>query len=154
MHRRLRAWAIGAALARPRHTVLACCGDGSFLMRVQELEVMARLSLRIIIVVFNDRQLGTIRARERARGLNVAGLTLQDRLSQRAVGDLLACSRSIHGCVGRFLMVFSPFDCRPGRRSNGENSVQSVCTVSAQQGDSLVNVFGIDSRFNGVLSCR
>jgi acetolactate synthase I/II/III large subunit len=71
-------WAIGAALARPQQTVLACCGDGSFLMRVQELEVIARLGLRMIILIFNDHQLGTIRARERARGLHVTGLTFPD----------------------------------------------------------------------------
>ncbi len=67
-------WAIGTALARPNQPVLAFSGDGGFLMRLQELEVVARLSLKIIFVVFNDGQLGTIQARRVARGLEASGL--------------------------------------------------------------------------------
>jgi len=67
-------WAIGTALARPGLPILTFCGDGGFLMRIQELEVVARLGLRIVFVIFNDRQLGTIRARAEARGLDAPGL--------------------------------------------------------------------------------
>jgi acetolactate synthase-1/2/3 large subunit len=67
-------WAIGTALARPNEPVLAFSGDGGFLMRLQELEVVARLSLKIIFVVFSDGQLGTIEARRVARGLEAPGL--------------------------------------------------------------------------------
>jgi acetolactate synthase-1/2/3 large subunit len=68
-------WAIGTALARPGVPILAVCGDGGCLMRIQELEAAARLGLKIIFVIFNDRQLGTIQARAAARRLEAPGLT-------------------------------------------------------------------------------
>jgi len=67
-------WAIGTALARPNQPVLAFSGDGGFLMRLQELEAVARLSLNIVFVIFDDGQLGTIQARRVARGLEAPGL--------------------------------------------------------------------------------
>lgn len=67
-------WAIGAALARPQANIMALCGDGGFLMRLQELEVVARLGLRIVFVVFDDGQLGTIHARAVGHGLHMPGL--------------------------------------------------------------------------------
>ncbi len=39
------------------------------LMRAGELELAGRRQLPVIVVVFNDRGLGTIRSRQRARGL-------------------------------------------------------------------------------------
>jgi acetolactate synthase-1/2/3 large subunit len=67
-------WAIGTALARPNVPLMVFSGDGGFLMRLQELEVVARLSLKIIFLIFNDGQLGTIQARRIARGLEASGL--------------------------------------------------------------------------------
>jgi acetolactate synthase-1/2/3 large subunit len=67
-------WAIGTALAKPDVPVMAFCGDGGFLMRLQELEVVARMGLRIIFVVFDDGQLGTIQARRQSRGIEAPGL--------------------------------------------------------------------------------
>ena len=81
-------WAIGTALARPGLPILACSGDGGFLMRLQELEVVARLGLKVIFLVFDDGQLGTIRAREAARGLVAPGL-------QFGPVDLAAAARAL-----------------------------------------------------------
>jgi acetolactate synthase I/II/III large subunit len=67
-------WAIGAALARPGVPVLACSGDGGFLMRLQELEVVARMGLGVVFLIFDDGQLGTIKARALARGMDLPGL--------------------------------------------------------------------------------
>lgn len=80
-------WAIGVALARPGTPVLACSGDGGFLMRLQELEVVARMGLRVVFLVFNDGQLGTIQARATARKLAVHGL-------QFAPVDFVAVARA------------------------------------------------------------
>jgi acetolactate synthase-1/2/3 large subunit len=52
--------AIAAQLARPKQKVVAMCGDGGFLMNVQELETAARLRLPIIVVVWCDSDLGMI----------------------------------------------------------------------------------------------
>jgi acetolactate synthase I/II/III large subunit len=46
--------AIGAKLTCPDKNVVAVCGDGGFLMNVQELETACRLSLNMVIVIFND----------------------------------------------------------------------------------------------------
>src|SRR5918994_1358741 len=43
--------AISAQLVKPKQKVVAMCGDGSFLMNVQEIETAVRLNLPIIIVV-------------------------------------------------------------------------------------------------------
>jgi acetolactate synthase I/II/III large subunit len=52
--------AIAAQLARPKQKVVAMCGDGGFLMNLQELETAVRLSLPLIIIVWCDSDLGMI----------------------------------------------------------------------------------------------
>ncbi len=56
---------IGAQLACPTRKVVAMCGDGGFLMNVQELETAVRLQLPIIIVVWCDSDLGVISIKQR-----------------------------------------------------------------------------------------
>ncbi len=46
--------AIGAKLTYPEKKVVAVCGDGGFLMNVQELETACRLGLNVVIVIFDD----------------------------------------------------------------------------------------------------
>jgi acetolactate synthase-1/2/3 large subunit len=46
--------AIGAKLLYPDKRVLAVCGDGGFLMNVQEIETASRLGLNVVIVIFDD----------------------------------------------------------------------------------------------------
>ncbi len=52
--------AIGAKLAHPDRHVLAICGDGGFLMNVQEMETAVRLQTPIVAVVWEDRGYGLI----------------------------------------------------------------------------------------------
>jgi len=54
-------WAIAAKLAQPERPVYAICGDGSFMLNIQELETAARLELPLVIVINNDRQWGMIK---------------------------------------------------------------------------------------------
>jgi acetolactate synthase-1/2/3 large subunit len=54
-------YAIGAKLARPDVPVYAICGDGAFMLSVQELETARRLNLPVVIVVANDRAWGMIK---------------------------------------------------------------------------------------------
>ena len=64
--------AIGAQLACPFRKVVAMCGDGGFLMNVQELETAVRLQLPIIVVVWCDSDLGVISTKQRLEfGRNV-----------------------------------------------------------------------------------
>lgn len=60
--------AVGAALARPGRRVYCFVGDGGLQMCLGELETIARLDLSITVVVFNDRTLSLIRAKQRSEG--------------------------------------------------------------------------------------
>ncbi len=57
--------AIAAKLVRPERKVVAFCGDGGFLMNVQELETAKRLGTAIVVVVLVDDRLGVIEVNER-----------------------------------------------------------------------------------------
>jgi acetolactate synthase-1/2/3 large subunit len=46
--------AIAASLVHPERRILAVCGDGGFLMNVQEMETARRLDSRIVVMVWED----------------------------------------------------------------------------------------------------
>jgi acetolactate synthase I/II/III large subunit len=60
--------AIAAKLAAPERSVVACCGDGGFLMTGQEIETAVRCGTPILVVVFRNGMHGTI-AMHQARDL-------------------------------------------------------------------------------------
>jgi acetolactate synthase-1/2/3 large subunit len=53
--------AIGAKLVYPNRRVLAACGDGGFLMSVQELETAVRAGTRVVALIFEDGGYGVIK---------------------------------------------------------------------------------------------
>jgi len=52
------ATAIGAAVARPDRLTVAALGDGGALIGLADLETVARLGLRMLIVIYNDAAYG------------------------------------------------------------------------------------------------
>ncbi len=52
---------VGAKLARPDSTVVCLTGDGSFGFSVGELETVARLNLKVVVVQFNNGTFGWIK---------------------------------------------------------------------------------------------
>jgi acetolactate synthase-1/2/3 large subunit len=66
--------AIAAQLVRPERRVVAVCGDGGFLMNVQELETAVRLRTPIVCVVWEDRRFGSIASKQRRRFGSTAGV--------------------------------------------------------------------------------
>ncbi len=52
--------AIGAKLQLPERNVVAVCGDGGFLMNVQEMETAVRLGTNIVVLVWQDDDYGLI----------------------------------------------------------------------------------------------
>jgi thiamine pyrophosphate-dependent acetolactate synthase large subunit-like protein len=50
--------AIGAAVARPDRLTVAALGDGGTMLGLPDLETVARLDLRMLIVVYNDAAYG------------------------------------------------------------------------------------------------
>jgi acetolactate synthase-1/2/3 large subunit len=57
--------AIAAALVHPDRRVVALCGDGGFLMNVQELETAVRLGVKVTIVIWRDDGYGLIDWKQR-----------------------------------------------------------------------------------------
>lgn len=57
------AYALGAKLARPDRTVVACVGDGDFMLQLGDLETMVREQLPVVVIVFNNFRLGSQRPR-------------------------------------------------------------------------------------------
>lgn len=53
--------AIGAKIARPDDPVIAVCGDGSFMMNVQELATVKRFQVPLKIIVIDNQRLGMVR---------------------------------------------------------------------------------------------
>ena len=53
--------AIAAALVYPERKILAICGDGGFLMNVQEMETARRLNSNIVVMVWEDGGYGLIK---------------------------------------------------------------------------------------------
>ena len=56
--------AIGAALARPGTTVVACIGDGALILSLGELLTAVREGADLVVVVFNDSSYGLIRRQQ------------------------------------------------------------------------------------------
>ncbi len=52
--------AIAASIANPSRRILAICGDGGFLMNVQEMETAKRLNVNIVVMVWEDNAYGLI----------------------------------------------------------------------------------------------
>ena len=60
--------ALGAKLERPEQPVVACIGDGDLMLQLGDLETMVRERLAVVVVVFNNFQLGSQRKRVEAYG--------------------------------------------------------------------------------------
>ena len=60
--------AIAAALCAPRAPVVAFTGDGGLGMTLAEIETAVRLSLPVIVIVFNDAALSLIKLKQKPAG--------------------------------------------------------------------------------------
>jgi len=94
--------AIGAKAVHPDRMVVACAGDGCFLMNGQELATAVQHQLNVIFLVFNNGAYGTIRMhQEREYPSRVIGTDLQNP-------DFAAYARSF-GCHGATVRKTSQF---------------------------------------------
>ena len=67
---------MAARLAHPDRPVVAFTGDGGFLMTVAELQTAQREKLPIIVVVFDDQEIGLIRVKQEIKGIPPHGVQL------------------------------------------------------------------------------
>jgi acetolactate synthase I/II/III large subunit len=56
--------AIGAAIENPDKKVICFTGDGSFLMNIQEMALLAELNLNVKVIMFNNNCLGMVRQQQ------------------------------------------------------------------------------------------
>ena len=68
--------AIAAKLACPDRQVVACVGDGGYLMMVGEINTAVRLNLPVVFVVLRDRYLSLIRVKQTRRHFAWSGVQL------------------------------------------------------------------------------
>jgi len=68
--------ALAARMARPDRPVVAFTGDGGFLMTIAELQTAQREGLPIIVLVFDDREIGLIRVKQEIKGIPLHGVQL------------------------------------------------------------------------------
>ena len=87
--------AIGAKLACPDAEVVACVGDGAFLLTATELLTAVREKLDILFLVFNDESLGLIRRQQ----LFDYGKTQNTELLNPDFEALARAMRSRYSCV-------------------------------------------------------
>jgi acetolactate synthase-1/2/3 large subunit len=68
--------AMAARMAHPDRPVVAFAGDGGFLMAVAELQTARQEKLPIIVVVFDDEEIGLIRVKQEIKGIPLHGVKL------------------------------------------------------------------------------
>ena len=67
---------MAAKLAHPDRPVVCFTGDGGFLMAVAELHTAVREKLPIVVVVFDDQEIGLIRVKQEIKGMQPYGIGL------------------------------------------------------------------------------
>jgi acetolactate synthase I/II/III large subunit len=68
--------ALAARLAHRDRPIVAFTGDGGFLMAVAELQTSLREHLPIIVVIFDDGEIGLIRVKQEIKGLPLCGVKI------------------------------------------------------------------------------
>jgi len=67
---------MAARLAYPGRPVVCFTGDGGFLMAVAELRTAVREQLPMVVVVFDDQEIGLIRVKQEIKGMEPYGIGL------------------------------------------------------------------------------
>ncbi len=70
--------AMAAKIVHPDKKVVAICGDGGFMMTVQELETAVRMGLNLVVVILNDSGYGMIKWKQGGMGFENYGLDFKN----------------------------------------------------------------------------
>ena len=68
--------ALAARMAHPDRPVVAFTGDGGFLMTVAELQTAQIEKLPIIVIIFDDQEIGLIRVKQEIKGIPRNGVAI------------------------------------------------------------------------------
>ncbi len=66
--------AMAASMVYPKRKVVAICGDGGFMMNVQDLETAVRLKLNLTVLILHDNAFGMIKWKQDVMGFEEYGL--------------------------------------------------------------------------------
>jgi acetolactate synthase I/II/III large subunit len=119
--------AVAAKLAAPERCVVACCGDGGFLMSGQEIETAVRYGAPIAVVVFRNGMHGTIAMHQVRKLGRTAGVEIGEV-------DLAGYARSL-GATG--YTVRDPDELEPALRE--ALSSESVALVDVVTDPDLIS---------------
>jgi acetolactate synthase-1/2/3 large subunit len=111
--------AVAAKLAAPERTVVACCGDGGFLMTGQEMETAVRYGAPITVLVFRNGLQGTIAMHQQRDIGRTAGVEIGEV-------DLAGYARSL-GAEGH--TVRDPDDLAPALKAATASDAVSLIDV-------------------------
>jgi acetolactate synthase I/II/III large subunit len=111
--------AVAAKLAAPDRTVVACCGDGGFLMTGQEIETAVRYGAPITVVVFRNGLHGTIAMHQKRDLGRTAGIEIGEV-------DLAGYARSL-GAEGH--TIRHPDELAPALQASSSSDAVSLVDV-------------------------
>jgi acetolactate synthase-1/2/3 large subunit len=97
---------MGAKLVHPDRKVVGLCGDGGFLMNVQELATAAQYRIAVVVLVWEDSEYGLIRWKQEVSYGRHSHIHFENP-------DLVELSRAF-GCFSR--RVSTPEELRPALR--------------------------------------
>ncbi|MEN8258360.1 MAG: acetolactate synthase large subunit [Thermodesulfobacteriota bacterium] len=124
--------AIGAKIVHPERKVLAICGDGGFLMNVQELETARRIGANIVVMIWDDQGYGLIEWKQQNTFGRHTDLTFRNP---------------------DFIKLAEAFDCKGMRVENSADLHDALKEAFSQEVPVLLSV-PIDYRENLKLSER
>lgn len=124
--------AIAAKLVHPHRRVLALCGDGGFMMNVQELETAKRLGTNIVVMIWEDHAYGLIAWKQK---------------NQFGTHTDLAFSNP------DFVMLAESFGCK-GIRVNNSRDLPAALEEAFAADSPVLLVIPIDYRENAKLTER
>jgi acetolactate synthase-1/2/3 large subunit len=85
---------MAARLAHPERPVVCFTGDGGFMMAIAELHTAVRERLPMVVVVFDDQEIGLIRVKQEIKGMEPYGIGLGgidwEKLAQGVGADGIA----------------------------------------------------------------
>ena len=115
--------ALGIKLAAPDIPVIGIGADGSTLMRMGELEAFARLKLSVPLIVVNDKAFGTMKSRQKSRGMKEYGLDM-------APVDYASVARA---CGLNGVIVETPDDFRGELRRALDSNITTLIAARVDQ---------------------
>ena len=117
--------AIAAKLAHPERRVVAVCGDGGFLMNVQELETAQRLGVALVCVIFRDGGYNLIEWKQQNQMGRTAGVRFGNP-------DFVALARAFGA---RGISVGAARELRPALREAFAHPGVSIIDVPVDYGE-------------------